>query len=191
MPEGQPRAGLADLNERSREILRHIVDAYMESGEPVGSRTISRRLAMSLSPATIRNVMADLEDAGLLYAPHTSAGRLPTERGLSLFVSGLLELGGLSKEEREKIDGKCAAAGRSLAGRAGGRHHHALGPVALRRPGGGAEDGAPAEAYRVRPSRARPRPRGHGDRGRAGREPHHRRAHGPAARLADRGDQLS
>jgi heat-inducible transcriptional repressor len=115
MPEGQPRAGLADLNERSREILRHIVDAYMESGEPVGSRTISRRLAMSLSPATIRNVMADLEDAGLLYAPHTSAGRLPTERGLSLFVSGLLELGGLSKEEREKIDGKCAAAGRSLA----------------------------------------------------------------------------
>jgi heat-inducible transcriptional repressor len=115
MPEGQPRAGLADLNERSREILRHIVDAYMESGEPVGSRTISRRLAMSLSPATIRNVMADLEDAGLLYAPHTSAGRLPTERGLSLFVGGLLELGGLSTEEREKIDGKCAAAGRSLA----------------------------------------------------------------------------
>jgi heat-inducible transcriptional repressor len=115
MPEGQPRAGLADLNERSREILRHIVDAYMESGEPVGSRTISRRLAMSLSPATIRNVMADLEEAGLLYAPHTSAGRLPTERGLSLFVSGLLELGGLSTEERAKIDGKCAAAGRSLA----------------------------------------------------------------------------
>jgi len=115
MPEGQLRAGLADLNERSREILRHIVDAYMESGEPVGSRTISRRLAMSLSPATIRNVMADLEEAGLLYAPHTSAGRLPTERGLSLFVSGLLELGGLSKEERENIDGKCAAAGRSLA----------------------------------------------------------------------------
>jgi heat-inducible transcriptional repressor len=115
MPEGQPRAGLADLNDRSREILRHIVDAYMESGEPVGSRTISRRLAMALSPATIRNVMADLEEAGLLYAPHTSAGRLPTERGLSLFVSGLLELGGLSQEEREKIDGKCAAAGRSLA----------------------------------------------------------------------------
>jgi heat-inducible transcriptional repressor len=115
MPEGQARAGLADLNDRSREILRHIVDAYMESGEPVGSRTISRRLSMALSPATIRNVMADLEEAGLLYAPHTSAGRLPTERGLSLFVSGLLELGGLSKEERENIDGKCAAAGRSVA----------------------------------------------------------------------------
>jgi heat-inducible transcriptional repressor len=115
MPEGQARAGLADLNERSREILRHIVDAYMESGDPVGSRTISRRLSMALSPATIRNVMADLEEAGLLYAPHTSAGRLPTERGLSLFVSGLLEVGGLSQAERENIDGKCAAAGRSVA----------------------------------------------------------------------------
>lgn len=113
MPDGQ-RGGLADLNERSREILRHIVDAYMETGEPVGSRSISRRLGISLSPATIRNVMADLEEAGLLYAPHTSAGRLPTERGLSLFVSGLLELGGLSKEERAQIDGKCAAAGRSF-----------------------------------------------------------------------------
>jgi heat-inducible transcriptional repressor len=115
MPEGQARAGLADLNERSREILRHIVDAYMESGDPVGSRTISRRLSTALSPATIRNVMADLEEVGLLYAPHTSAGRLPTERGLSLFVSGLLEVGGLSQEERENIDGKCAAAGRSVA----------------------------------------------------------------------------
>ncbi len=115
MPEGQPRAGLADLNERSREILRHVVDAYMESGEPVGSRTVARRLGMSLSPATNRNVMADLEEAELLYAPHTSAGRLPTERGLSLFVSGLLEVGGLGKEERESIDGKCATAGRSVA----------------------------------------------------------------------------
>src|SRR5881397_2827035 len=104
MPEGQPRAGLADLNERSREILRHIVDAYMESGEPVGSRTISRRLAMSLSPATIRNVMADLEEAGLLYAPHTSAGRLPTELGLRLFVHGLLQVGDLSAAERQSID---------------------------------------------------------------------------------------
>lgn len=113
MPDGQ-RGGLAELNERAREILRYIVDAYMETGEPVGSRTISRRLGMALSPATIRNVMADLEEAGLLYAPHTSAGRLPTERGLSLFVSGLLELGGLSQDERAQIDGKCAAAGRSF-----------------------------------------------------------------------------
>src|SRR5262245_34119023 len=113
MPEGQ-RATLADLSERSREILRHIVDAYVETGEPIGSRTISRRLGITLSPATIRNVMADLEEAGLLHAPHTSAGRLPTEQGLRLFVSSLLELGGLTREERESIEGKCSAAGRSL-----------------------------------------------------------------------------
>src|SRR5216117_733163 len=115
MPEGQPRSGLADLNERSREILRHIVDAYMESGEPVGSRTISRRLAMSLSPATIRNVMADLEEAGLLYSPHTSAGRLPTEAGLRLFVHGLLEVGNLGEDERSNIESLCAARGKSLS----------------------------------------------------------------------------
>ncbi len=114
MPEGL-RPGLGGLNERSREILRHIVDAYMETGEPVGSRTISRRLGMALSPATIRNVMSDLEEFGLLYAPHTSAGRLPTEQGLRLFVDGLLEVGGLSKEERASIEGKCSAAGRSVA----------------------------------------------------------------------------
>jgi len=103
------------LNERSREIFRHIVDTYVETGEAVGSRTISRRLGISLSPATIRNVMADLEESGLLYAPHTSAGRVPTEAGLRLFVDGLLEIGHLSQEERSNIDGRCAASGRSLA----------------------------------------------------------------------------
>ncbi|MBL8706869.1 MAG: heat-inducible transcriptional repressor HrcA [Rhodospirillales bacterium] len=102
------------LNDRSREIFRHIVDAYVETGEAVGSRTISRRLGMALSPATIRNVMADLEESGLLYAPHTSAGRVPTEAGLRLFVDGLLEIGALSQEERSSIDGQCAATGRSL-----------------------------------------------------------------------------
>jgi heat-inducible transcriptional repressor len=109
-----PSAGLRELSERSREIFRHIVTAYVGTGEPVGSRTISQRLGMTLSPATIRNVMADLEDAGLLYAPHTSAGRLPTELGLRLFVHGLLEVGGLSAAERESIDGQCAASGRSV-----------------------------------------------------------------------------
>ena len=103
------------LNERSREIFRMIVDAYVETGEPVGSRTLSRRGRLDLSPASIRNVMADLEEAGLLFAPHTSAGRLPTEAGLRLFVSGLLELGGLSESERQSIDGRCSAAGKSLS----------------------------------------------------------------------------
>ena len=101
------------LNERSREIFRHVVDAYVETGEPVGSRTIARKLGGSLSPATIRNVMADLEYAGLLYAPHTSAGRLPTDAGFRMFVSGLLQVGGLDATERNAIDAHCRAAGRS------------------------------------------------------------------------------
>lgn len=102
------------LNERSRDIFRHIVDAYMETGEPVGSRTIARKLNGSLSPATIRNVMSDLELSGLLYAPHTSAGRLPTEEGLRMFVSGLLQVGGLDSQERQAIEAHCQAAGRSV-----------------------------------------------------------------------------
>ena len=106
---------ISDLNARSREIFRRIVEAYVETGEPIGSRTIARLLGMSLSPATIRNVMADLEDAGLLRAPHTSAGRVPTEAGLRLFVNGLLELGDLSADERANIEGQCAAAGRTLS----------------------------------------------------------------------------
>ena len=107
---------ITELNERSREIFRHIVDTYMETGEPVGSRTVSRRLNLVLSPATVRNVMADLEDAGLLFAPHTSAGRLPTEAGLRLFVDGLLEVGNLTEAERRDIEGRCASAGRSMQG---------------------------------------------------------------------------
>jgi len=109
-----PENLIGGLSERAREIFRHIVDAYVETGEPVGSRTISRKLGLGLSPATIRNVMADLEDAGLLYAPHTSAGRLPTDLGLRLFVDGLLQLGDLSAAERQSIDAQCKLAGRNL-----------------------------------------------------------------------------
>ena len=72
---------LEELDKRSREVFRHIVDAYVETGEPVGSKSLVGRLGRSLSPATIRNVMAELEMAGLLYAPHTSAGRFTTEAG--------------------------------------------------------------------------------------------------------------
>lgn len=102
------------IDSRSAAILREIVEQYVETGEPVGSRTLSRRLPISLSPATIRNVMADLTEAGLLYAPHTSAGRLPTERGLRLFVDGLLHFGELSEEDRGSISAALAASGRSL-----------------------------------------------------------------------------
>src|ERR1700719_2855731 len=91
-----------------------IVDGYVQTGEPMGSRTLSRLLADTLSPATIRNVMADLEEAGLLYSPHTSAGRLPTEAGLRFFVDGLLAIGHLGDEERSSIESLCAARGKSL-----------------------------------------------------------------------------
>src|SRR5882672_3254399 len=114
MPQPATPSPIYELNERSREIFRVIVDGYVATGEPVGSRTLSRRLGQNLSPATIRNVMADLEEAGLLYARHTSAGRLPTELGLRMFVDGLLEIGGLTENERQIIDSQCAASGRSL-----------------------------------------------------------------------------
>ncbi len=103
-----------ELNQRSREVFRHIVDAYVVSGEPVGSRTIARRLEQPVSAATIRNVMADLEDAGLLYAPHTSAGRLPTDAGLRLYVDGLLEVGNLTEDEKADIATRCVGSGQSV-----------------------------------------------------------------------------
>jgi heat-inducible transcriptional repressor len=105
---------LNELNERSREIFRLIVEGYVATGEPIGSRTLSRLLTQNLSPATIRNVMADLEEAGLLFAPHTSAGRLPTDAGLRLFVNGLLEVGRLAEDERRSIESICSARGVSL-----------------------------------------------------------------------------
>lgn len=98
-------ARLADLNDRSREIFRQLVETYLETGEPVGSRTLSKALEAPLSPATVRNVMQDLEQLGLLGSPHVSAGRIPTQTGLRLFVDGLLEIGDVSSVERARIEG--------------------------------------------------------------------------------------
>src|SRR3982751_3792183 len=109
-----PNAGLAQLNERSRDIFRQIVESYLTTGEPVGSRNISRLIAMPLSPASVRNVMSDLEQLGLIYAPHTSAGRLPTELGLRFFVDALMEIGDLAEGDRRVIEAKVAAAGKSM-----------------------------------------------------------------------------
>ncbi|MBI1260202.1 MAG: heat-inducible transcriptional repressor HrcA [Rhizobiales bacterium] len=97
-----------DLNERSREILRRVVETYLETGDPVGSRFLSRQMPMSLSAASIRNVMSDLEALGLIFSPHTSAGRVPTQAGLRMFVDGLLEIGSLSEEERRAIEQQMA-----------------------------------------------------------------------------------
>lgn len=99
--------GFKDLNKRAKEIFRYIVDAYVQTGKPISSRTISKSLEESLSPATIRNVMADLEDLGLLAAPHISAGRLPTDAGLRYFIDGILEMNSLSPEDQAMIDQQC------------------------------------------------------------------------------------
>ncbi|MDG1438508.1 MAG: heat-inducible transcriptional repressor HrcA [Emcibacteraceae bacterium] len=95
------------LNERSREIFRQIVDAYIMTGDPVGSATLTKKIQLSISPATVRNVMADLEESGLIYSPYTSAGRIPTDIGLRLFVDGMLEVGNLTKRERNDIKVRC------------------------------------------------------------------------------------
>jgi heat-inducible transcriptional repressor len=100
----QQTPSLGELNDRAREIFRQIVDAYLVSGSPVGSRTLSKGGALGLSPASIRNVMQDLEELGLLAAPHTSAGRLPTELGLRMFVDGMMQAAEVSDDERALLE---------------------------------------------------------------------------------------
>ena len=110
------RPVISELNDRSREIFMKIVESFVETGEPIGSRSLSQQLTTSLSPATIRNVMADLEDFGLLFAPHPSAGRMPTDLGLRMFVDGLLEVGNLSSDERNDLESRLAGTGKSVEG---------------------------------------------------------------------------
>ncbi|MGC3937999.1 heat-inducible transcriptional repressor HrcA [Roseobacter sp. EG26] len=95
---------LGEMNERSREVFRRVVEGYLEDGTPVGSRTLTRDFSEKVSAATIRNVMQDLEYLGLLDSPHVSAGRIPTQLGLRMFVDGLLEIGNPDETDREKID---------------------------------------------------------------------------------------
>jgi heat-inducible transcriptional repressor len=113
LPLGATQMGLAQLNERSREIFRLIVESYLATGEPVGSRNLSRILPMTLSPASVRNVMSDLEQLGLVYAPHTSAGRLPTEMGLRFFVDALMQIGDLTEADRKTIEAQVAGSGQA------------------------------------------------------------------------------
>ena len=110
---GSPGPSLVQLDARARDIFRRVVETYLETGEPVGSRTLSKG-GVQLSPASIRNTMQDLTQLGLLAAPHTSAGRLPTHAGLRLFVDGLLELGDVTQEERREIEGRLAGRARGL-----------------------------------------------------------------------------
>src|SRR3989442_4080240 len=113
VPIGATQVSLAQLNERSGDIFRQIVESYLATGEPVGSRNISRLIAVPLSPASVRNVMSDLEQLGLIYAPHTSAGRLPTELGLRFFVDALMQVGDLTEPERQAIQSQLASVGQA------------------------------------------------------------------------------
>ena len=102
---------IPELNDRARDVFRLVVESYLGTGLPVGSRTISKMASLSLSPASIRNVMQDLEELGLLAAPHTSAGRMPTETGLRLFVDGMMQAAEPSVEERRAIEAGIAESG--------------------------------------------------------------------------------
>lgn len=107
--------GMQDrLTDRSKQILEAIIEDYIVTAEPVGSRTVSRRHELSLSPATVRNVMADLEEMGFLTAPHTSAGRVPTDKAYRFYVDSLLEVRNFARDEQEEIRKRCSLAGRDL-----------------------------------------------------------------------------
>ena len=171
VPIGRTQVSLAQLNQRSLDIFRRIVEGYLETGEPVGSRNLSRLLPMPLSPASVRNVMQALEESGLIFAPHTSAGRLPTEIGLRFFVDALLEIGDIDEEERRRIEAQM-----------GGRmiysfetdpdgYHHVVGHDAWRRRRRHDQGQFAPQAYRVPAARARARARRPGRRGRTDREP--------------------
>ena len=95
---------LTEMNDRSREVFRRVVESYLNSGDPVGSRTLTRTMTEKLSAATIRNTMQDLEFLGLLDSPHVSAGRIPTQLGLRMFVDGLMEVGTIDDQDRAKIE---------------------------------------------------------------------------------------
>ena len=188
-----PHAGLAQLNERSRDIFRQIVESYLATGEPVGSRNISRLIAVPLSPASVRNVMSDLEQLGLIYAPHTSAGRLPTELGLRFFVDALMQVGDLTEPERQSIQTQLASVGKAQSVEAAlGR-----GLDAAVRPDPGRGGGAhrqiqfAAEAYRIRAAGAGAGAGGAGRRGWPGREPRADAAAGRSLVGADRSHQFS
>jgi heat-inducible transcriptional repressor len=114
---------LGDMTDRSREVFRRLVETYLDTGEPVGSRTLARTLSENVSAATVRNVMQDLEHLGLLDSPHVSAGRVPTQLGLRLFVDGIMEVGDVSGAERAEIERSLGGDERDIGGildRAGG-----------------------------------------------------------------------
>ena len=105
---------ISDVGDRARIILSEIVASYLHTGPPVSSKVISENLHSMLSPSTVRLIMSNLEERGFLYSPHTSSGRIPTDKGLKFFVDGILEIGDLTSEERDSIQAKCSVAGKTI-----------------------------------------------------------------------------
>ena len=101
----------SNINERSKQILKQLVDYYLETGEPIGSETLSRRMGLKISSSSIRSIMSKLQKEGLLHSPHLSSGRIPTDRGMRLFVDGLLEIGRLNENEKNSIESQCKSKG--------------------------------------------------------------------------------
>ena len=190
IPIGSTQVSLAQLSERSREIFRQIVESYLATGEPVGSRNISRLLQMSLSPASVRNVMSDLEHLGLIYAPHTSAGRLPTELGLRFFVDALMQIGDLNDNDKRAIEAQVAGRGQSYENVLTQASGLAVGPDPRRRRRADRQAECGAQACRVRAARTRARAGRAGCRRRAGRKPHPAGSGRIADLGADRGDRI-
>ena len=103
------------LNERSKLILKQLVDYYVETGEPLGSETLSKKMGLKISSSTIRSIMYELQKEGFLYAPHKSSGRFPTDKGMRFFVDGLLEIGRLDDNEKNSIESQCRSKGESYS----------------------------------------------------------------------------
>jgi heat-inducible transcriptional repressor len=102
------------LTDRSRQILEAIIEDYIQTAEPIGSRTITRRHGLTLSPATVRNVMSDLEEMGFLVSPHTSAGRVPTDKAYRFYVDSMVRMNKIAREEREEIRKRCSLTGKDI-----------------------------------------------------------------------------
>src|SRR5215218_1392751 len=105
---------LPELNERERRVLEAVIQSYVETAEPAGSRNIARRFGLGVSPATIRNTMSDLEEKGLLYHPHTSAGRVPTDLAYRVYVDSLMRVAPVATPERQRLHEEIASGGSAI-----------------------------------------------------------------------------
>ena len=103
-----------ELTERTKQIFKSVVESYLETGSPSGSETVLKRAGLDISSASVRNILSNLQKEGLLFSPHTSAGSIPTEKGMRFFVDGLLEFGRISKSEKANIEQLSSSKSKSI-----------------------------------------------------------------------------